>query len=563
MSLTIAPLRGTRLPHALLLATLLVLAGCAGAPPRQTPPANATAAPPAAPASAAAPATTTEIAAPATATAPTSHSAAALAERIDALLAQPRFATAHWGIDVVSLDSGRTLYAHNAGKLAIPASNAKLYTTALALSELGAGYRFTTSLYATARARNGTLDGDLILYGRGDPTLGSGSDTQAPTAWADQLATTLAARGIRHVRGALVADDTFFSGSRIGAGWAASDLQTSYAPPASALSVQENVFTLRVGIAGGQCCEVGVNPPVAGVRIANLTQTLPAGSAADIGLHRPPGSELLYIYGGLPANAGPHHYTLASPDPALMAAGLLQDALARHGIRVDGGIRALHWPQRDSAMDDPDLVHIADLRSPPLADIVRHTLKHSDNLYAQLLLLQVGARAEQDGICTDVQRPPRTTAGWGACAMRAMLRRIGIDGNAVLYEEGSGLSRRDLITPAATTRLLAWVNRQPFAAVLRDALPVAGVDGTLHSRMRGSVAAGNLRAKTGTLRYTDALSGYVTDAAGERLVFSLLLNNYRRPTDSQGGRAVGPSARNDLDAIATMIAEHAGPPQQP
>jgi D-alanyl-D-alanine carboxypeptidase/D-alanyl-D-alanine-endopeptidase (penicillin-binding protein 4) len=485
-----------------------------------------------------------------------------LAARIDALLAQPRFATAHWGIEVASLDSGRTLYAHNADKLAIPASNAKLYTTVLALSELGPRYRFSTSLYATARARNGVLDGDLILYGCGDPSLGSGSDTEAPTAWADRLAAAVAGRGIRQVRGALVADDTLFSGSRIGAGWAAADLQSSYAPPASALSVQENVFTLRVGIDGGQCCATSVNPSVAGVRIANLTQTLPAGSAADIGLHRPPGSNLLYVYGGLPANAGPRHYTLAAPDPALMAAGLLQDALARHGIRVDGGLRALHWPQRDDAMDDPGLVHIADLRSPPLADIVRHTLKHSDNLYAQLLLLQVGARTEQAGTCTDVVRAPRTTAGWGACAMRALLRRIGIDGNAVLYEEGSGLSRRDLITPAATTRLLAWASRQPFAAVLRDALPIAGVDGTLHSRMRNSVAAGNVRAKTGTLRYTDALSGYVTDAAGEPLVFSLLLNNYRRPTDAQG-HPVGPTARNDLDAVATMIAGHAGAPQQP
>jgi D-alanyl-D-alanine carboxypeptidase/D-alanyl-D-alanine-endopeptidase (penicillin-binding protein 4) len=551
--------RQAKLPHSLLLATLIALTGCAGTPTRQSrPPASVSPQPVATPVSLAAPATATP--APATPVAAlASHTNSELAARIDALLAQPRFATAHWGIEVASLDSGRTLYAHNADKLAIPASNAKLYTTVLALSELGADYRFSTSLYATARARNGVLDGDLILYGRGDPALGSGSDTEAPTAWADRLAAAVAGRGIRQVRGALVADDTLFSGSRIGAGWAASDLQTSYAPLASALSVQENVFTLRVGTDRGQCCATSVNPSVAGVRIANLTQTLPAGSAADIGLHRPPGSDLLYVYGGLPANAGPQHYTLASPDPALMAAGLLQDALVRHGIRVDGGIRALHWPQRDDAMDDPGLVHIADLRSPPLADIVRHTLKHSDNLYAQLLLLQVGTRTEQAGTCTDAPRAPRTTGGWGACAMRALLRRIGIAGNAVLYEEGSGLSRRDLITPAATTRLLAWASRQSFAAVLRDALPVAGVDGTLRSRMRNSVAAGNLRAKTGTLRFTDALSGYVTDAAGERLVFSLLLNNYQRPTDAQG-RAVGPSARDDLDAVAAMIAEHAGSP---
>ncbi len=530
------------------------MTGCASAVPAR--PSVSTPPPPAQVASA--PAPTRPPAAPATQAAPTtpaSASANRLAERIDAYISQSRFDPAQWAINIVSPETGRVLYAHNAGKLTTPASNTKLYTAALALSTLGSQYRIRTSLYATAAPRAGSIDGDLILYGRGDPTLGNGTDTQTPTGWADDFAQALADRGVTRIRGAIVADDTFFTGPIIPPGWEARDLQLTYSAPPSALTVEDNSFTLDVGPQNGLCCTVDTTPAKVGVDIVNLAQTDPSADARDLGIYMPPGSDQLYVYGAMRPHAKDRHLNLSVPDPARMAGELLLEALARQGIRVDGGVRTLHWPRSDDAIGAPGTVEIAHVDSPPLAEIVRQTLKHSNNLYAQLLLLQTGHRFEQQGgACPGRRRPPRTTLGWGICAMRGMIKRVGIDPRQVLIEEGSGLSHKDLVSPLATTTLLTWAAQQPFFAAYRNALPIAGIDGTLEWRMRHTAARGNLRAKTGTLRYTYTLSGYVTTASGTPLVFSLMLDDYARPTNASG-HYTAPSPRHDLDVIAEMLAD--------
>lgn len=470
-----------------------------------------------------------------------------LAEGIDAYISQPRFAHAQWGIDVVSLDSGNTLYRHDADALFLPASNAKLYTSALALQALGADARFSTTLYATAAPRaDGTLAGDLILYGGGDPSLGN---PDASPDWADRFAEALAGRGVRRIRGNLIADDTYFAGPLFGDGWEALDLQTDYGAQAGALGARNNVVRVRVARDGTRCCSVAVDPDQSGTRVVNLT-----GSMAPLSLYRPPGSDVLYATGSLRANQPRGSYALSAPDGALFAANLLRDALTQRGIALDGSVRALHWPETDAALAN-NPTEIASIASPPLSQLLVHMLKHSDNRYAQMLLQQVGVTTARTGVCADRAEPPQTSAEWGSCAMRAFLGRIGIGRSEAMFNEGSGLSREDLVTPAATVKLLAWIARQPFANVLRDALPVAGIDGTLEYRMRGSAATDNVQAKTGTLTHVYTLSGFVTDAAGGRLAFSLLLNRYQRPTDDFG-RNIQPSPQSDLDAIATMLAEH-------
>ncbi|GAP65776.1 D-alanyl-D-alanine carboxypeptidase/D-alanyl-D-alanine-endopeptidase [Mizugakiibacter sediminis] len=485
-------------------------------------------------------------------------SPAALAARIDAYLAQPRFAAAAWGIHVVALDSGRTLYAHDADKLAVPASNAKLYTAALALDALGANYRIATSLYATrAPGPHGVLRGDLLLVGRGDPGFGA---ADGPTAdWAERFTAAVVARGIVRVRGDLVADATFYQGPEFGSGWEAGDLQSGFAAPVSALGVADNAVQVTVTRDGARCCAVTVTPAEAGVAVVNRTS---ASSGAALGLYRAPGTAALYALGSLPAGVDARSYTLSAPDPAMLAGNLLRTALARRGVRIDGRVRALRWPQADPALASPDLQTLAELASPPLSELVRRALKDSDNLYAQHLLLQVGVQAARRGVCADRARPPDTSEGWGLCALRALLARIGIAPGAATFEEGSGLSRKDLVTPRATTTLLAWVRTQPFAQTYLDALPVAGVDGTLDHRFAGTPADGRLRAKTGTLAHSYALSGYVTDAAGEPLAFALMLDRYLRPTDAQGASAA-PAPGADLDAIAALLAGYAGATTQP
>lgn len=470
-----------------------------------------------------------------------------LADAIATYTTQPRFAHAQWGIDVVSLDSGATLYRRNADSLFLPASNAKLYTASLALQMLGPDARFSTTLYATSAPRtNGTLAGDLVLYGGGDPSLG---DPEVSPDWADRLSDALAARGVRRIRGDLIADDTYFAGPLIGDGWEATDLQAGYGAQSGALGAQDNLVYVKVSRDGARCCALTVDPPHSGMRVANLT-----GNAAPLSLYRPPGSDVLYASGSLRTNTPRATFTLAAPDGALLAANLLRDALAQHGIALDGKVRAVHWPETDTALTDRP-VEIASIASPPLSDLLVHMLKHSDNRYAQMLLQQVGVRAAQAGICADRAEPPQTSADWGLCAMRAFLGRIGIDDGEATFGDGAGLSRHDLVTPTATVKLLAWIARQPFAGVLRNALPVAGIDGTLKYRMRDNAATDNVQAKTGTLSHVYTLSGYVIDAAGDRLAFSLMLNRYQRPTDAFG-RNVQPSPQSDLDAVATMLAAY-------
>jgi D-alanyl-D-alanine carboxypeptidase/D-alanyl-D-alanine-endopeptidase (penicillin-binding protein 4) len=512
----------------------MLLAGCASAPPPKPTPATG-------------PAPIRRPASPVPNAASPRYTASSLADGIEAYIAQPRFAHAQWGIEVVSLDSGATLYRHNADALFLPASNAKLYTAALALQTLGADARFATRLYATAAPRaDGALAGDLILYGGGDPSLG---DPDVAPGWADALAAALAKRGVRRVRGDLIADDTWFAGPLFGGGWEALDLQTAYGAQPGALGAQDNVVRVKVARQGGRCCTVTLDPRGSGMRVVNLT-----GGAASLALYRPPGSDTLYVIGSLRADVPQRAYSLSVPDGALFAANLLREALAQRGIVLDGKVRVLHWPETDDALAGHP-TEIASVVSPPLSQLLIHMLKHSDNRYAQMLLQQVGVHTARAGVCADRIEPPQASADWGLCAMRAFLAQIGIDHGEATFGDGAGLSRHDLVTPAATVKLLAWIARQPFANVLRDALPVAGIDGTLQYRMRDDYATDNVQAKTGTLSHVYTLSGYVTDAAGERLAFSLLLNRYVRPTD-EFGRNIQPSPQSDLDAIATMLAVH-------
>ena len=475
--------------------------------------------------------------------------AAALAAQIDAQISQPRFAQASWGIAVVSLDSGRALYTHRADQLLQPASTAKLFTAALSMNTLGADYRIPTRVLAKGDIRHGRLNGPLILYGMGDPTLGTATSVD----WADQLASQLVTRGVRSVHGDLIADDGYFAGPSFGSGWEAGDLQSWFAVPSSALSVQENIVDLTVdprttaGLPARLSFDpVDAKPPLLG----QLTTTLPR-TQSDINLYRAPGENTLFVFGTIPANTPSQHFKLAVPDPALLAGAQLQQALARHGINISGKLQAMHWPHDDAAL----LAHtdtLAEVLSPPLLDILQSGLKRSQNLYLQNLLLSVGAH-EQAALTS-----PSPTSGQftsteqsGIKALQQLLGQIGISPSASMITEGTGLSRRDLATPDALVRLLGYLAAQPYAAPLYEALPIAGVDGTLIGRMRHTPAENNVHAKTGSMEYVHCLVGYVTTAAGERLAFAIMLNNYEPPAD-------GPRASSDLDAIAVLLAGFRG-----
>ncbi|GAB2585333.1 D-alanyl-D-alanine carboxypeptidase/D-alanyl-D-alanine-endopeptidase [Dyella jejuensis] len=479
-----------------------------------------------------------------------SHTVQQLAAAIDAQIAAPRFASSRWGIDVISLDTGRTLYAHDAGKLLQTASTAKLYTAALVLDTLGTDYRIPTQLLVTQPIVQGRLEGSLILRGMGDPTL----DTPGTnTDWADQLAAQLAASGVHEVQGDLIADDSYFSGPSAGSGWEARDLQSWFAPPASALSVQENTVNLMVepSRVPGERARLKLDPADAFPRVINTLTTSAGNTRSDINLYRAPGDMTLYAFGHIAAQSQAQTYKLAMADPAQFAGTLLQEALARHGIRLKGALRVLHWPQQADIGLDRAVV-LAQVLSPPVMDVLTRGLKRSQNLYLQNLLQIAGVKARASaGQVADPASGFLTTEAWGIRALDELLGRIGIPPEDSQIEDGAGLSRQDLATPAAMTHLLVYLARQPYGAQLRDTLPTAGVDGTLQWRMRNTAASNNVHAKTGSMNDVRCVAGYVTTASGERLAFAIMLNNVVREGDE-------PSPSRTLDAIMEQLAAFQG-----
>lgn len=474
-----------------------------------------------------------------------------LQQRIDAHLAAPRFAAASWSIQVVSIDSGRILYERDANRLLVPASTAKLYSGALALETFGADYRVSTRLLATARpARDGTLHGDLVLQGHGDPTLG----TDANADWADRLAGALRKAGVRKVDGDLVADATYFAAPSYGGGWEAADLQSWFGVPASALSVGENLARLyvRPGGRAGAPALLRFEPDWMGqaFEIDNELRTVAAPQRSDVSLVRRPGERRLSAFGQVSARAAETDYRLSLPDPPLMAGYALQRALGDYGVEIGGKLRSVSWPQHEKLRDPEQAWTVGDVVSPPLGDILRRGFKLSQNLYMQNLLLMVGAAEAERSDANAVDAPFRSTEQFAMAAMRRYLDRLGIAAEAVSLDDGAGLSRRNLSSAAAFVKLLLAHADDPVKRAFRNALPEAGVDGTLAGRLRDLPGRGKVFAKTGAMAQVASLAGYAVSAKGERLAFALILNNYLRGADSARMSA-------ELDEIARIVVETA------
>jgi len=472
-----------------------------------------------------------------------------LQQRLAEYVAQPKYSAAMWGVKIVSLQTGKTLFEHNAGKLFSPASNSKLYTVALALDRFGPDYEIKTSLYSAARPNSrGTLKGDLIVFGRGDPTINARLHGGDVFEALKPLARTLTHSGVKRITGDLVADQSYFRGPEFGSGWTWDDLQYYYGAEISALTINDNTVqvTVQPGNVRGARCTLTLSPPATCVTLSNRTQTTEERTKRRIEFYRPLNENIIYVSGVMPLDAPAYSEDVTLHNPAACFGVLLREALRREGIRLSGRVRTVGWLDRPvSPIDCGKLVELGSIVSLPMRDIAREVQKPSQNLYADLLLAHIGenARGESDS-------PDAASEELGRRELQKFLEAAGIDGNDVQLEEGSGLSRNNLTTPNATVKLLDYMSRHRCAGEYLAALPVAGVDGTLRNRMKNTPAAGNLRAKTGTLRWANSLSGYVTTAAGERLAFCLMLNRYRNPT--------GTSSRGDLDAIAVLLAGFPG-----
>jgi len=431
-------------------------------------------------------------------------SAQTLSERIDEALKDPNLNHGLQAVVVRSLKTGRTLYERNADLAMIPASNMKLLVSAAALDLLGPDFTFRTSLLGSGPIdKRGVLRGDVVLVGGGDPVL----ETKDLT----DLAKQLKARGVRKIAGGVVVDDSMFDDERLGWAWTWGDLPYYYSAEISALNLNRNVVQVWVypGKTPGAPAVVACEPPTSYVEIENSATTGEPDSEKTIRVSRRLGQNVIRVDGSIPVGTKVTgcEEAITVREPALYAGHVFRNELSKLGIVVLGGVR----PGRSPA----DAAVLCTHTSPTLANILAMLNKPSDNLIAEVLLKTLGAVVKQKG-----------TSAAGAEVAKEFLNRIGLDLTGINIADGSGLSRLNYVTARNVVDLLTHMYNHKHAQVFIDSLPVAGVDGTLRSRMKGTAAEKNVRAKTGYVSKVSSLSGYLTTKSGEPLVFSILMNHH-------------------------------------
>jgi serine-type D-Ala-D-Ala carboxypeptidase/endopeptidase (penicillin-binding protein 4) len=479
--------------------------------------------------------------------------AASLPENVERLLASsPLARTAFWGIQVVDLASGKTVYELNADHFFVPASNTKLFTTALALSRLGPDHKFHTRVLSAAPPDGqGRIQGPLRLVGGGDPNLSAraipyrmGPTTGNPLAAIDDLADQIAARGVTRISGDIIGDDTWYVWQPYAVGWGLDDPESDDGPPISALTVNDNVFTLSVlpGARDGDLAVLKLDPPIEFYRIDNRVRTVTATTERGVHYSRIPGSLDIHLWGDIPLRGRPPEFPMSVEDPARYAAMALRRALEDRGIVVEGAAVSQHaYPSeipdllQGPPVDPPAGVELANRVSAPLIEDLRVTDKVSQNLHAELALRAAGRARRNVG-----------SFEAGLEELKTFLGEAGIAPEAYNFRDGSGLARLNLVTPATVIKLLRHMYGGPLREAWLSLLPVGGRDGTLSNRFGDTPAAGRVYAKTGSLSHVSALSGYIRRNDGSWLAFSILVNNYNSRT---------PEVRGIMDRICNLIVE--------
>jgi len=474
-------------------------------------------------------------AAPTTTTPAAKAAAAGLPDQLDALLADSRFAGAKAGLVVRNAATGEVVYNRNGGQRFAPASNEKLLTSAAAVDTLGLDYKFRTTVHAAGTRAGTVLTGNLYLKGTGDPTINA--------AGFDALAAQVVAAGIKSVKGTVIADDTWFDADRIGSEWASGDEQYSYAAQISALTVAANDVNdtgivqvgVKPGATAGTATTVTLTPATNYVTIVNNATTGAAGSAISLAVNRVHGNNTLIITGSVPAGGVTQTRLRTVEEPTGYATSLLRAALVKRGVTISA-----NTAPRGTTPATATQVAVRD--SITLRQLLPSFLKLSNNGHAEILTKAMGRKVSNQG-----------TWAAGLAVSTTFLRTNGVDTPNLRLADGSGLSRLDLVTPEQMTVLLRAVQAKPWYATWLAALPVAGntdplIGGTLANRLGGTAAANNLRGKTGSMTSVSALSGYITDAGGQQLIFSMFSNDW-----------VASSVKAIEDSVAVTLANSGAP----
>ena len=429
----------------------------------------------------------------------------------------PNFGNAEWSVVIQSLETGEYFYKRNEDKLLIPASNLKLFTTAAGLILLGHDYRFKTNLFINGKIDGSVLKGDLVVQGRGDPTISGrfydDDMLKVYNNWADSLLNL----GIDEITGNLIGDDNAFDEQGLGTGWRWDYESNWFAAPSSAISFNDNCVDVIVYVnKETKQPEVKILPNTKYIIVINKVATVPADSTTSINVYRDVGTNVVTVFGTIKNNSDSVKTYVTVNNPTQYAMVVLKDVLKKKGITIDG--YPIDVDDISAPLDYSKMVPLFTQYSPPLREIIKVINKNSQNLFAEQLLKTIGLETRGFG-----------SAHNGIAAEYNLFKEMGINPEGMNIVDGSGLSSLNLVTTRQIVTLLSYMYKSKYFIPFYNSLPIAGVDGTLGDRMQNTKAQGRVRAKPGFLENVRALSGYALTGDNEPVAFSIIVNNFIVP----------------------------------
>ncbi|MCC5877982.1 MAG: D-alanyl-D-alanine carboxypeptidase/D-alanyl-D-alanine-endopeptidase [Candidatus Sumerlaeia bacterium] len=460
-----------------------------------------------------------------------------VAEEIDEIFNDERFANAFWGVLVQSADTGDIIYERNADNNFIPASNQKAPTTLAALNFLGPEFRFETTLAVTGPIRQGAVEGDLVVFGNGDPTLYErffDDSRDVFRGWAAMLKE----KGVTQINGNIVGDDNAWDSNHVGFGWPYRGLESWFYAEYGPLNLNENYVDVRIHPPDSVDGEVRLVPnlPSAYYTLVNNIEVVAEGSNS-VSISRDVRSNDIVYTGRVVAGSNSFERSTTITNPTAFYVTVLKETLEAEGITVTG--EALDCDDIPGWDHSPsDFLVLDRHQSPPFPEILSGLYKRSQNMYAEVMMHTIGWKDSGYG-----------TRQSGTAVINREMEKLGVSTDQFTYRDGSGLSRFNFITPRAMVQMYSAMIDHPNFEIWWDIQPIGGIDGTLRNRHRGTPMEGNVRAKTGTLTGVRALSGYVTTAGGELVLFSTIANAHSRSAGQ---------ADEVVDAMLLLIASHGG-----
>lgn len=429
----------------------------------------------------------------------------------------PNFNNAQWGVVIQSLETGEYFYKRNEDKFFMPASNLKLFTTAAGLVILGPNYSFKTNVYVRGKIDGSILDGDLVIQGRGDPTIsGRFYDNNLFKVYGD-WADSLINLGIDEIRGNIIGDDNSFDDVGLATGWRWDYLSEWFAAPSSAVSFNDNCADVLVTVdKDTHQPVVKITPDTKYMIVLNRVVTVPKDSLTSINVYREMGTNVVTVYGTIRANSDTVKTFVTVNNPTQYAMVVLKYILKEKGIAIDG--YPIDVDDISAPLDYTKMKKLFTQYSPPLKEIIKVINKNSQNFFAEQLLKTIGLEKSNFGSVDN-----------GVKAEDKAFKDMGINPESMTILDGSGLSRLDMITPRQIVALLSYMYKSKYFIPFFNSLPIAGVDGTLGDRMQNTKAQGKVRAKTGYLEGVRSLSGYAYTGDNEPVAFAIIVNNFNVP----------------------------------